>query len=80
MENLFRVAGIVIAIVLTAGFYVWMTKDIQKEVVEKLHQDDFSVICMDGVQYWYKERASYKLGYGHMAVKFTKEGTVALCE
>jgi hypothetical protein len=39
-------------------------------------EPDFNVVCLDGVEYWFR-----RSGYGQiLAVKMTSEGTVVLCE
>jgi hypothetical protein len=38
--------------------------------------EEFNVICLDGVEYWYRQ-----IGYkGMMSVRMTTEGNVVACE
>jgi len=38
-------------------------------------QTDFNVVCLDGVEYWYRQ-SGYKSA---MALRYTAEGTVITC-
>lgn len=38
--------------------------------------DDMNVVCLDGVEYWYRQAGNKAM----LAVKFNTDGTLSLCE
>ncbi len=43
---------------------------------EKPEKAEFNVVCLDGVEYWYRQ-VGYK---AVMAVKYNSDGTIAVCD
>lgn len=68
-----QVMGILMLVALSAGIFILINITDNNATVD---DDDFNVVCLDGVEYWFR-----RAGYGQiLAVKMTPEGTVVLCE
>lgn len=71
MKELFTTLGVLLVILL--GLIYWIdTLDENAQPTTEV----FNVICLDGVEYWYRQ-VGYK---GMMAVRMNTDGTVSLCE
>jgi len=64
--------GMLLAAAIVAGMLTWIAISDQKAAPL---EDEFNVICLDGVEYWYRQ-VGYK---GMMAPKFTVDGDVVAC-
>lgn len=71
MNRLVAYLGILFVIVFAV---IWLAKTLDKQASPAV--DDFNVICLGGVSYWYRQ-VGYK---GMLAPKYNLDGTVELCE
>jgi hypothetical protein len=71
MKELVIMLGIIVVIV---GGILFLSSEIDRNAQPAT--EEFNVICLDGVEYWYRQ-----IGYkGMMAVRMTTEGNVVACE